>query len=103
MISRDVLEDVIAWWRDEINREKIIEREILVDVEKTLDMEEVTVIRGVRRAGKTFILYSLLRKHGGIYINFEDERLAGFSVEDFEKITDIIKAEGVHYAELLLF
>ncbi len=94
MLSRDVLEDVIEWWEEEIKGQRIIEREILVEVEKSLDMEEISVIRGVRRSGKTFVLYDLFRKHGGIYINFEDERLAGFSADDFEKVADLMAKRG---------
>ncbi len=90
MVSRDVLEDAIEWWKTEVSREKIIQREILPEIERSLKMEEITVVKGVRRSGKTFILYSLMKKYGGIYINFEDERLSGFSQEDFEKIADIM-------------
>lgn len=61
------------------------------NIEKTLSYEEVTVIKGVRRSGKTFTLYELFQKHGGVYINFEDDRLYDFSIEDFEKVMDIIK------------
>jgi len=89
MVSKDVLEDVIDEWTQEITKEKVIHRDITDDIEKTLNYEEVTVIKGVRRSGKTFTLYELFQNHGGIYINFEDERLYDFSVEDFEKVLDI--------------
>ncbi len=91
MISRDVLVDVIEYWRGEVKEANIIQRDIEEDIEKTLKMEEITVITGVRRAGKTYILFDMLRRHGGIYINFEDERLLGFDAGDFEKILDIMK------------
>ena len=91
MISRDLLEDVIDGWADTISREKIVHRDIAERIEESLAMEEVTVITGVRRSGKTFILYGMQRAHGGIYINFEDERLIGFSSEDFDKLADIMK------------
>jgi len=94
MVSKDVLLDIIEDWAEEISRENVIHRDITVDVEKTLGYEEVTVIKGVRRAGKTFTLYELFQKHGGIYLNFEDERLYDFTMEDFEKITDIINQKN---------
>jgi len=89
MTSRDVLLDAISYWDDLISQEKVIHRNLTEKIEKTLDMEEITVVTGVRRAGKTYILYELCRRHGGLYINFEDERLYDFDIEDFEKITSI--------------
>jgi predicted AAA+ superfamily ATPase len=47
----------------------------------------------VRRAGKTYILYELVKKHGGTYINFEDERLADFTVADLDKLYSIALEE----------
>ena len=94
MISRDLLEDVIDEWEEAISEEKIVHRDITGQIEESLGMEEVTVITGVRRAGKTFALYELHGIHGGIYINFEDERLIGFSTEDFERVLDIARARG---------
>jgi predicted AAA+ superfamily ATPase len=91
MVSKDVLEDVIEEWTEEISNEKVIHRDISGEIEKTLNYEEVTVIGGVRRSGKTFTLYELFQKHGGIYINFEDDRLYDFTIDDFEKVVDITK------------
>ncbi len=91
MVSRDVLEDIIDEVTEEITNENVIHRDITDKIEKTLDYEEVTIIKGVRRSGKTFTLYELFQKHGGIYINFEDDRLYDFTMEDFEKIMDITK------------
>lgn len=89
MISLSVLEDIVEEHTKYIQREKVIHRDLADEVEKSLDYEEITVVKGVRRAGKTFLLYELFRKHGGLYINFEDERLYGFTLEDFEKLNDI--------------
>ncbi len=89
MTSRDVLEDVISYWDEIIHRESVIHRNITEKIEKTYDMEEITIITGVRRAGKTYILFELYKKHGGLYVNFEDERLYDFRMEDFEKLTSI--------------
>jgi len=91
MTSKDVLEDVIDEWKKLIQNEKVIHRDITDDVEKSLGMEEISVIKGVRRAGKTFILYELFKKQDGIYLNFEDERLYDFTLSDFEKIADIAR------------
>ncbi|MDG6220766.1 MAG: ATP-binding protein, partial [Candidatus Thermoplasmatota archaeon] len=34
----------------------------------------------------------LMKKHGGVYVNFEDERLYNFSLEDFDKLYDMALA-----------
>lgn len=91
MTSKDVLEDVIEEWRDIIQKERVIHRDIAKDIEKSIGMEEITVVKGVRRAGKTFILYELFKKQDGIYLNFEDERLYDFTLPDFEKVVDIAR------------
>ena len=91
MISLSVLEDIVEEHAKYIEREKVVHRDLTDEVKKSLELEEITVVKGVRRAGKTFILYELFRENGGLYINFEDERLQDFSLEDFEKLHDISK------------
>jgi predicted AAA+ superfamily ATPase len=93
MISKDVLEDTVEGWSEDIAGETVIEREPMGQVRESLKHEEITVIKGVRRAGKTFILYHVFQKNGGVYINFEDERLRDFGPEDFEKLHDIVQGQ----------
>ena len=95
MIPRDVIEDVVEEWADDIQKEKVIHRDLTEEIEDSLRMEEVTVVKGVRRSGKTFILYELFKKHGGVYLNFEDERFYDFTIEDLERIVDIAKDRSV--------
>jgi hypothetical protein len=89
MVSKDVIEDTIEDWSGRIAQEKVIPRDLTQQLLDSLTMEEVTVLTGVRRSGKTFMLYDLVKRHGGTYINFEDERLHQFQLEDFEKLLDI--------------
>src|SRR3989338_10127684 len=51
-------------------------------------LDKTFVVYGVRRSGKTYILYDLYKKCAdrALYIDFEDERLDGFEVADFEKL-----------------
>lgn len=54
------------------------------------ELNKVVVFYGVRRSGKTFILYDLFRKNAdcALYVDFEDERLSGFQVRDFERLKE---------------
>jgi predicted AAA+ superfamily ATPase len=53
-------------------------------------VKKVVILYGVRRSGKTYLLYQLAKKNPGnsLYIDFEDERLEGFSMEDFEVLRE---------------
>jgi len=46
------------------------------------------IVSGVRRCGKSTLLYQLLndRYQDGLYINFEDPRLFGFDLQDFVRL-----------------
>ncbi len=87
-----VLEELI----EEFQRERLpkaSEREL----EVPLDVEKAITVVGLRRVGKTYLFYQTVRKliEKGVgigeifYINFEDERLAGFSTADFSKIVEL--------------
>lgn len=60
------------------------------------NIRKVQVLMGVRRGGKTWIFYQKINEliKGGLdkrkilYINFEDDRLAGFSSQDFQSLLD---------------
>lgn len=56
------------------------------DVRFPESLNKTVILFGVRRSGKTFILFDLFRQYRerSLYIDFEDERLAGFQVKDFE-------------------
>jgi predicted AAA+ superfamily ATPase len=100
MTTRDVIEDVISYWDDQIEGEKIEKREIFHPVAASSQQEEITVIKGVRRAGKTFILYWLKKIQGGVYVNFEDERLSDMTLSDLDKILDVASARGSRFLYL---
>lgn len=55
-----------------------------VNIPSTLN--KVAVLYGVRRSGKTFILFDQANRHGeaALYLDFEDDRLHGFTLSDFD-------------------
>ncbi|MBI2583882.1 MAG: ATP-binding protein [Candidatus Aenigmarchaeota archaeon] len=71
----------------------VIERR-LIDID--LDTKKIVAVFGPRRSGKTYYFYYLIKKLISqglektrlLYINFEDDRILPFSVEDFEKLVE---------------
>lgn len=56
-----------------------------------VDCPEVLVISGVRRCGKSVLLQQIRdnRKERDYYLNFDDERLIHFTVEDFQTLSEV--------------
>jgi len=48
------------------------------------------IMHGIRRSGKTFILYDIFRRNSdaALYLDFEDDRLTGFTAADFQTVQD---------------
>lgn len=90
-MDRTILKSVIADNQLEVPKYKVIPREF--------NFEEFGnyVFVGIRRAGKSFLLYQrmqqLLSQGIGwdemLYINFEDERLVGMCVNDLNLLLEI--------------
>ena len=90
-MDREVLKKVILDQHEIIKKFSIVPREI------RLEKNTNYVLTGLRRAGKTVLLYGLVQKLVSegtdwkqiIYINFEDERLEGFTLKDFDDIVSL--------------
>ncbi len=89
-MEKEKLKEIIITNKEYIEKEikKVTEREdILLPKE---GLKKVVILYGVRRSGKTFVLFDLFKKHReqSLYMDFEDERLSGFTVEDFDILKD---------------
>lgn len=89
MISKETIKEIIVSNEGFILEEvkKILSREGILLPES---LDKVVVFYGVRRSGKTFLLFDFMRKHQGnsLYLDFEDERLLGFQLKDFEVLRE---------------
>ena len=85
------LKEIIEEHTEEALTAQLKHREIEGAIDRWMKGEEVVVLTGVRRSGKTSIMFNLLQRHGGTYINFEDERLMDFTIRDFEKLERLTK------------
>ncbi len=91
MIQKEIIKEIILENRHEIEHQQIVHRDIV--------MEEFAnyVLIGVRRAGKSFLLYQQIQENlkrgitwdSMLYINFEDERLIGMTAQDLNLILEV--------------
>ena len=90
-MNKDVLKQIIADNQMEIPNYKIVRRDF------TFEEFGNYVFVGIRRAGKSFLLYQRIQQllAQGIkwdellYINFEDERLSGITAEDLNVLLEV--------------
>lgn len=91
MVNKDILEEVLKQNREMVENMMVVKRDFLF-----YDHFRYVLV-GVRRAGKSFLLFQrmqeLLRKghtwNEMLYLNFEDDRLLGFNVHDFDTILEV--------------
>ena len=92
MINKEILRNVIADCREDVMNATIVPRDFVFQEEFNY------VLTGVRRAGKSYLLYQRIRQLLGsgygwediLYINFEDERIAGvMSAADLNLLLEI--------------
>ena len=91
MIRPEALLEVMLENREEVMHHNVIKRNI------SLDGFDRQVLVGARRAGKSYLLYGKIQEliaagHAWdeiIYLNFEDERLAGMQLSDLNMILEV--------------
>jgi uncharacterized protein len=82
--------------KDENN---FVDRELTKKVLSFIHLKLPIVITGVRRSGKSTLLHIVknqlkLKEKEFLYINFNDERLVDFAIEDFQKILDFLNEQS---------
>ena len=90
MVDKILIKQILRNNRDEIEQFQIVHRDVQTDG------FDCCIFVGVRRAGKSFVLYEKIQqiiREGGswneiLYINCEDERLEGLDILDMETILE---------------
>ena len=77
------------------NKNPGLERNKLEDLKITENF--ALIITGIRRCGKSTLLYQLLSKESenALFLNFEDTRLASFETDDFARLISEIETRGI--------
>lgn len=91
MIQKEVIREILLENRKEVELQHVVPR--------NFQMEDFAnyVLIGVRRAGKSFMLYQQIQQNlkrgitwdSMLYINFEDERLMGMTAQELNLILEV--------------
>src|SRR3989338_8232651 len=78
-----------------------------IDFQKLISVKETVIISGVRRAGKSTLLriiadslFKTVSRENIFYLNFDDERLVSFSIDNFNHLLEIFLekcGKGKHF------
>lgn len=88
-MNKTELKGIIIDQNSRKEQEDLIEREIFLQVEFNIKNNFVIIISGIRRCGKSTLISQMRKKHQGYYLNFDDERLINFKVEDFQSLEEL--------------
>lgn len=109
MIDKNILFRIFEESKDKFNL-KINLRDKFKLAKKYLNYKEILAITGVRRCGKTYLMYGLMQDlvktvplKNILYLNFEDERLAFIEVQDLDKIFEYYYEFSGAKGKLFLF
>ena len=104
MIQQAVIQQIIAIQKQKTHRQNIgLQRDILPLLPHI--QTHALIISGIRRCGKSTLLLQLLKTNekDALYLNFEDPRLVGFELTDFQLLDNIIttlKANVLFFDEI---
>src|SRR3989339_276082 len=99
-MKREDLYLIISEQQKDFEEEKpTIPRELTKTAINLVSLQIPIIITGVRRCGKSFLLKLIkqelkLKEKEYLYLNFNDERLVKFTIEDFQKITDFLNEQN---------
>ncbi|ACV25283.1 ATP-binding protein [Methanocaldococcus fervens] len=89
MIDKNILfEEIVLDNLENVKKANVIDRSIKIK----LIPNKIKVIYGVRRGGKTYFLFQIIKKHfkdDFLYINFEDERLINTTTKELNELLKI--------------
>ncbi|NGX60733.1 MAG: hypothetical protein K940chlam9_00201 [Chlamydiae bacterium] len=91
-MEREVLKQVIADQQDYQPPKNFFKRLLTDTIEGFLDDPSILIFSGIRRSGKSTIQRLMQRElaKSDYYLNFDDERLVHFQVEDFQVLLEIL-------------
>jgi predicted AAA+ superfamily ATPase len=83
-MNRIELKEIILDQAKGYNESAFITRDDEALVDGYVKNKQVIILSGIRRCGKSTFLKKINSKFPGYYLNFDDERLVHFAIEDFQ-------------------
>ena len=81
MLRKELLKEIITE-----NKRFILDLPLIISRKKNIlppeNLNKAVILYGVRRSGKSFILFEIFKNHldSSLYIDFEDERLSDIKI-----------------------
>ena len=93
-LTKELLSSVLKEQREAFLAKEVgIERELLDSLGEIVKAPQIMVITGLRRVGKSTLLAQVVKKYlkdDFYFVNFEDERLINFQVQDFDLLHETL-------------
>ena len=96
MLSKLILEQIISSQKERLSQ---VESGLLREVPEFISLsKQAVIVSGIRRCGKSTLLQQINKKFTDptLYLNFEDPRLAGFDISDFNRLHEIVTLNGIN-------
>ena len=96
MYPKSIIEQVVKSQRERLKKTGRGMRRQISGFEKL--STHAFIVSGVRRCGKSTVLQQIdaASNESSIYLNFEDPRLAGFDLSDFNRLHEIAEEAGIN-------
>jgi predicted AAA+ superfamily ATPase len=90
MLLKSEIADVFHAQQNVLKKELLTKRNYLI--ENTFKGKQIEVISGIRRSGKSTLMRMIMSHYAPnvVSFNFEDSRVFGFDVTDFQRLDEII-------------
>ena len=94
MVLLETIKEVAALQRGEVLKKKdLVSRQALPHL--SLKTASAIIISGIRRCGKSTLMHQIMEQSSDeCYFNFEDQRIMGFNVNDFERLRDVLEEKN---------
>ena len=90
-MDKQILREIISDQKQQKLPPDSIERALYTQIELLTTSNQILVISGIRRCGKSTLLQQIRTKtkESDYYLNFDDERLIHFTIDDFQKLLEV--------------
>lgn len=89
-MDRDKLKELIIEQNRRASKVDYVPRELMSKIEKNFSNNFIIIISGVRRCGKSTLLGQIRVSTDCYYMNFDDERLIDFQLQDFQVMYELM-------------